>query len=348
MSKNKWMKELSKMEGATDKDYKVFAEENVIKIKAPSVNWIYGKGSGLPFGYGTLLYGPPKAGKSIVTNAYVEGLHQMNPEFMAIKFNTEMREAGQMDSFWNIDHDRYQSYDVNEPELIFDRLTKEILPMVDDGMPLKLIIIDSLQGIQGVKEGNADSVTNHLMGDHALTIGRGLKHILPMIRRKKIALIATAHVRANLNAGPYGPKEQLAAAWATKHNFEYFMSVTKDKSADGKMTLDKEKFENDVTDFKGNKEITGHKIYVKVTESSVGVEGRTGEITLDYKRGIINTHEEIFHLANNLGLVEKPNNKTYIYGGQNYNGKVAFANAIRDNHELAQDILKKVYARDGQ
>lgn len=335
---NKWMKQLSSMEGAVDKEYNPFAEENVLKSTSPSLNWTFGKGSGLPFGYGVILYGPPKSGKSLISNLFAGALHKQDPEAMAMKFNTELREAGQMSDYWGIDQDRYIAYDVNEPELIFDRIKNEIKPMLDEGMPLKLIIIDSLQQIQGVKQGNRESMTHHIMGDKARTIQDGLELILPIIRRHRIALICTAHIRANFDAGMYGPKERMSGGHAQKHYFEYFMEVKKDGSAESKIEDDS------IKDFKGKKEIIGHKIFVKMSESSVGVAGRTGQFTLSYDKGLINTAEEIATLAKTLNLVEMPNNRTYIVGDKKYSSKAEFFQALEQDEELAQSLLKKIYA----
>jgi len=334
---SKWMKELNKMEGAVDKEYDPFAPGNVLRSTSPSLNWTFGKGSGLPFGYGALLYGPPKSGKSLVANLFIGSLHKNDPEAIAIKFNTEMRESGQMEDYWGVDQERYMAYDVNEPAYIFDRIKNEILPMVQDGMPLKLLIIDSLQGIQGVKEMNRESMTNHIMGDHAKTVQDGLKMILPVIRRHKIALICTAHIRGNFEAGMYGPKEKMAGGWAQKHYFEYFVEVKRDGSSASKIEND------DIKDFRGKKEILGHKIYVKMAESSVGVAGRTGQFTLNYTEGLANTEEEIMELSKNLNLIERPNNRTYIVGDQKFNSKDEFVKAIKDQEGLRNQLLDAIY-----
>jgi hypothetical protein len=254
---------------------------------------------------------PPKAGKSVVSDAFVSALHAKDPNAMAMKFDTELREMGHKEYFWNIDESRYPVFNVNEPALIFDRLTKDIFPMVEQGMPLKLVIIDSLQGIQGVKAANADSVTDHQMGDHAMTIQKGLMAIMPFLRRHKISLISTAHVRGNLDAGMYGPKEKMAGGWHQKHSYEYFVKVTRDNSSDGKTDVLGNKLEHDVKDFKGKNERAAHKIYIEMSESSRGVAGRTGQFTFDYNRGIINTEEEIFDLLVYLQSGGNPKSDRY-------------------------------------
>lgn len=346
MGKSKWMKQLNKMEGAVDSEYNFYARENVLQTTSPSLNWIYGKGAGNPYGFGTLLFGKPKTGKSLVANLYIAGVHADNPEYEVVKFDTEMREDGDPDPHWGIDNNRYQAFNVNEPALIFDRITDEFLPMLENGQPLKLIIIDSVAGIQGVKEGDSDSITNHLIGDHALTIGKGLKRILPIIRKHKIAIVCCEHIRGNLDAGRYGPKEKMAGGWAEKHFFEYYVEVKRDGSAEGKMSLAGEKFEGDIKDFKGDKEKTARKMFVKMVDNTKSIAGRTCQLTMAYEGGLINTEEEIFMLAKNLGLVERPNNTTYVMNGKKYNGKGKFIEAIREDKDLQKQLLKAVYDRD--
>jgi hypothetical protein len=346
-AKNRWMKDLQSLDGAVSKEYNPFLRENVIRSNSPSLNWIFGKGAGIPMGYSAIFFGEPKAGKSLISNLFAGALHQQDPEAMVIKFNTEMREEGQMAPYWGIDQSRYIAYNVNQPELIFDRIKKEINDMCEDGMPLRMIIIDSLQGIQGVREGQAESVTQQQIGDSALTIQKGLKSILPMLRKHRIALIATSHVRANLDAGMYGPKLKMAGAWAQKHFFEYFVEVKRDNSKEGKMDAIGKAFVNeDVKDFKGNQERTGHKIYVTMAESSTGVAGRSGEFTLNYTEGLVNIQEEVFNIAKNLGLVEQPNNRTYVVDGKTFTSKADFYNALETDPAMAAQIVEKAYARD--
>ena len=342
---NKWMKQLNKMDGAVDREYDPYLPENVLQTISPSINWIFPKSMGLPLMEFMLLWGPPKAGKSIISDAFVSALHLKDPNAMAMKFDTELREMGHKENFWGIDESRYPAFNVNEPEFIFDRIKKDVIPMVEQGMPLKLIIIDSLQGIQGVKAANADSVTNHQMGDHAMTIQKGLQAIQPLLRRHKIALISTAHIRGNLDAGMYGPKEKMAGGWHQKHSYEYFVKVTRDNSSEGKADALGNKLESEVKDFKGKNERTGHKIYIEMTENSRGVAGRTGQITFDYNKGIVNIEEEIFELAKNLNLVQRPNNRTYSLNGVNFNSKEEFIVAIRDDEGVRNHLLKGIYKK---
>jgi hypothetical protein len=143
----------------------------------------------------------------------------------------------------------------------------------------------------------------------------------------------------------YGPKEKMAGGFHQKHSFEYFVKVTRDNSSEGKKDALGNELTNDVKDFKGKEERTGHKIYVEMTESSRGVAGRSGQFTFDYNKGIVNVEEEIFELAKNLNLVERPNNRTYVLNGVNFSSKEEFITAIRDQEGVRNQLLKQIYSK---
>lgn len=348
MSGNKWTKQLKSYDDAVKYDYDSFAPENCLYTPSPYFNWIFAnKSNGIPTHSSVLLYSEPKAGKSLSIYAMVAEMHKRDPEGIAIYFNTEMRGQLQFGAMPGIDLDRCIIYDTNQPSEIFDRINKDIRALVEDGMPLRIIAIDSLNGIEGIKRSNADSVTSHLMGDHALTIKTGLGMIIPFCKRNGILLIGTAQMTANLDAGSYGPKEKISASWFTRHAFEYYVSLKRAGAADDKIDIEGKTFEDeDIKDARGNKLLNGHKIYAKMEQNSIGQAGRSGVFTIDYNEGIINKHEEIFWLGKNTGIITTPNNRTYEFGGQKWNGKKECAFAIRDNPELANAILEAVKKLD--
>jgi len=206
-----------------------------------------------------------------------------------------------------------------------------------------------LNGIMGTKRGDTDSVANHLMGDQALTLKNGLSKLIPFCKRNGILLIGTAQMAANLDAGSYGPKEKMSASWYTKHAFEYYISLKRAGAAEDKQDIAGKTFEEDeFKDARGNKLLNAHKVYVKMEQSSIGQAGRAGVFTLSYDQGIINQNEEIFWLGKNLGIITTPNNRTYTFAGQSFNGKKECANAIKDDPKLAAAILEEVRRLDNK
>lgn len=347
---NKWLKQLTSYEDSVKYDFDSFAEDNCIFTPSPYFNWVFAnKSNGIPRNSSVLFFSEPKAGKSLSIYSIINEMQKRDPEGIAIYFNTELRGQLQHGIFKDIDRERMVIYDTNDAAEIFDRIENDIKPMVQDGMPLRIIAVDSLTNIQGIKRANAESVTNHLMGDRALTIQVGLGKLIPFCKRNKILLLATEQVRANMDAGSYGPKEKMAASWATKHAFEYFVSLKRAGAAEDKQDIEGKSFEDDdVKDARGNKLLNGHKVYVKMEASSIGQAGRAGIFTLSYDNGIVNQHEEIFWLGKNTGVIQLEGTKMYTYGGKKFNGKKECAQAIRDNPEMAAAIVHDVTILDNK
>jgi hypothetical protein len=344
---NKWLKQLRAYDDAVNPEYDSYAAENCLYTPSPYFNWIFAnKSNGIPKNSSVLFFSEQKAGKSLSIYAMVLEMQRRDPEGIAIVFNTELRGALQGGVFPEIDQDRMIIYDTNLPQEIFDRIENDIKAMVQDGMPLRILAIDSLSNIIGVKRANAESATDHLVGDHALTIQIGLSKLVPFCKRNKILLIATSQMRDKMDASKYESKVKMEASWATKHAFEYFISLKRAGAAEDRADIEGKTFEEDIKDARDNKLLTGHKIYVKMEASSLGPQGRSGVFTMDYEKGIINQHEEIFFLGKSCGIITTPNNRTYNYGGKSYNGKKEMALAIRDDQKLASAILEEIKKLD--
>lgn len=350
---SKWMAKLAKIEGA------VVERKNphnfVIRTHSPSVNFTFGNGWGLPLGYSLVLYGPPKGGKSLLCNSMIGQLHKDDPEAIAVKFNTEMREAGQLGTdemaMWGIDPDRYMGYDVNTPDGIFDVIEHQIAAMCQEGAPIKLIIIDSVNAIQGRRAMNNTSVLDVTIGDMAMTMQEGLKRILAVQRKYGIALILVTQIRGQMDpqAVQRGEKVKMAASFALQHHAEYFCFVEKNETKAGRTALDGSEFKDEsLGDVADRAEKTGHKIRVVMKDSSMGPKGRMGEFTLDYKHGVTNIYEEVFLLGTNRGIIKKPNQLTYTFNGENWKGQQAILDALKQRGDLRDAILSELKQQDRQ
>jgi len=346
---SKWMKALNSYDDAVKFDYDAFAPENVIQSPSPYANWIFAnKSHGLPKGCGLLLFSEPKAGKSLFVMAMIQELHQRDKEAIAIVFNSEMRGAFQSNLFEGIDKSRLVIYDTSRPEEIFDRFADEIEPLLQDGMPLGLVAFDSITMIGGTKA-DGRSVNDHLVGDRALTLSKGWDRVIPILKRRKIAYIGVEQMRMNVDtSNPHAPKEKMAANFKTKHVFEYFVSLKRANAKEDKLDIEGKEFADvEVKDARGNGNVTGHKIYVKMEQSSLGTAGRAAMFTIDYEKGLINKHEEIFLMGYGSKIITREGN-SYIYKDVKIVGRGNFAAKIREDEELAGRILADVQALDGE
>lgn len=343
-----WKKALKALPSAVDFDYDAFAPENCLYTPSPSLNWIFAnKSMGIPKGTGVLLWGDPKGGKSLCIQATIAEMHKRDPEGIALIYSSEMRGFLQDGSIAGVDKDRLVIIDSNRPEVIFDEFENSIGAMLEEGMPLRIVALDSLNSVGGTKALDGKSVNDHLMGDKAITLQRGLEKMLPIVRKNKLVMLATAQARDNFDAGTHGPRKKMAASWAAKHAFEYFIEVRRANASDDKVDLSGQKFEaEDRKDIRGNKEVTGHKIIATMQGNSIGAAGRSAQITFSYKEGIINQHEEIFELAKNLGIIENVGAGSYVLYGQKIRGKVEVAEKIRESLDLQKKLLEDIRKLD--
>jgi hypothetical protein len=366
---NKWTKQLRAYDDAVDYDYDSFAAENCLYSPSPYFNWMMAnKSHGIPMNSGLLLFSEMKAGKSLWIYAMILQMQREDKLKLDMGFkkkdgtkftkddqrhsvvaNTELRGQLQHDVFPEIDKDLMTIWDTKNPVEIFDRVEKDLKPMVQDGMPLGIYGIDSITKIMGVKRDAADSVSDHLIGDHALTVQIGMDKLVPFLKRNKTLFIGTSQVRGNMDAGKYGPKEKMAESWDVKHAFEYFVSFKRAGAAEDKVDIEGKTFEDDIKDARDNKIQTGHKVFYKMEGSSLGPQGRSGVSTLDYNLGLINMHEEIFFLGKNSGIIKtESNNRVFTFNDKKYVGKKECALAIRDNPKMAEEILTLLKAMDAK
>jgi hypothetical protein len=226
--------------------------------------------------------------------------------------------------------------------------------MCVDGFPLKLVILDSLNGVQGRRDMNADTIMTQQMGDRAATLKAGLLRILPIQRRHGFSVVLTSHVTPEMDQleAKRNGKWKMGASVGCQHAAEFFMFVESSQNlADKADLLGKEFIDESVKDLfgkEGKGEVTGMKIKTTMKESSFGVKGRTGQFTFDYATGVINQHEETFLLGSRRGVILRPNQTTYVFKDQSYRGKEAMILALKNSSELQEEVLKELRERDLQ
>jgi hypothetical protein len=355
---------LMKLPGAVIQEEQDRIWDNGVRHPSPSFNWIFGNTNLAPFGSSIILWGGSKSGKSIILNGLIGQLHKDYDDAVAIKYNTEFREKIQTTALqkkiWGIDPKRYAAYETNRPEEIFDVIERDIPALIQKGLNIKLIAIDSISDILGRRQANSDTVEKQQIGDEAQTIKDGLKRIKATIKRYGITLVLVAQERAELDTVEQmrGKKVKMAGASYLKHFAEYFVHVSKDESASGKVDLMGNSLtlnvKGDLTSKDNSKgEQFGHAIKFKMQDSTVGPKGRVGRFTLDYYKGIINTHEEVFLLGVNRNVVKRPNNRTYILEdfpnkgeSATWSSKEDFINAIKENNQVSEAIMQRIRERD--
>lgn len=348
---NKWTDRLKKAEHAVKDMSSPFLRG--CRTPSPSTNFIFGNTHLLPFGYSMLLWGPPGGGKSYLFNSMVGQLHRDYPDAIAVKFDTEFRDQGQMTeemaAAFGVDLNRYIVFQVNKASEVFNYFESEIGDMVASGAPIRLVGMDSVNGIQGRRESDAESIDQHNIGDHAQTLQIGCKMILPVQRRGGISVVMNAHQRAEFDMLEQrrGNKTKAGVSWGVKHHCEYAVYVERDETKLGRSdelgNVLEDANRKDMTEAAQG---TGHKVRVWMQKTSFGDAGRSGAFTLDYKRGIINQHEEVFLLGVRWGIIQRPTAAQYVFGADKFNGKPAMLAALAANPKMQQAVVTALLAEE--
>lgn len=352
MANKNWMQQLHKLEGAitSDKD----PHDTVIRSHSPSLNLAFGRGHGLPYGLTMALGGAPRGGKTLLTLDMAGALHQADSEAIVIRFDTEFRTSAQGTPkdrmrLWGIDPERFLSIETNSPMEIFDTIENDIAAKCQEGMPLRLVIIDSINGIKGRRSMNQDSIETQNIGDEALTLGAGFRRILGVQRKYGFAVILTCQIRAQMDQLEIkrGNKIKLSMPFAVQHYAEYHMSIEKDRNVTGRTDLAGNEFKDETAgDIEDKGDQTGHKIRARMLDNSCGPKGRLASFTINYNKGIINQFEEVFLLGKNRGVIERPNNLTYVFGDKKWTGQPATLEAIKNDQALQNAIMEEVFKQD--
>jgi len=351
MAKN-FLERLLKVEHAVNPQAHFNPHDYVLESPSPSFNFMFGNAHGMAQDSTMMVFGPGKCGKSLIANAMIGQLHKNDPEAYAIKFDSEFREHAQngpkQRKMWGIDDSRYVCHQTNSPKNIFNYISKDVNEMCKDGMPLRLVVIDSLGKILGRRAEETGDIEVQQRGDHALTIQNGLDQILATQKKYRFGLILVCHAKAEQDPLEVqrGNKWRPGIATAGMHYAEYFVLMEPNRTVAGRKDMLENEFKDESrTDMAGNSEQVAHKIRAKMLDSSLGPKKRVAEFTFGYGTGFINTHEEVFVLGVGQGIISKPNNVSYECNGKTFRGKAAMLEALKEP-AMAQYVLKELKRRD--
>lgn len=299
MAINKWMQKL-------ESDFGVVAskmKKNIlppIPSWSPSLNWSTGIGGFQP-GKITCLYGAESSGKSMISAMALIELQRRDPEALAIWFDTEFSFNPTYFQQLGGDLDRLVVRQTNDPTTIFDYIGGELQEQLQDGMPVKAIVLDSVRAIRYPKDVKKSTTDFIVGGTGANYLPSALKLIIPVIAKFNILTFFVQQVSIQLDQmkalrNPY----VLPDGQSLKHACDLMLEVIKLDSKAGIV-------ESGET-ISGAVAQIGHKIRVKVKKNRMGVPARMAQFTLGYGVGVIDVANEIVDLAKSLNVMYHPVN----------------------------------------
>lgn len=297
MSK-KWFSKLSDQWGTLASE---LPEAPIIPTLSPSLNWATDTG-GFTGGKISILFGPESSGKSLLAMMAIAHIHKNDPEAIALWFDSEFSFNAPLFKKVGGDPKRLRVKKTNRPIEIFDFIANEVAAEIQDGMPLKSIVIDSIKSIRFPVEANKKTTEDqHMGGAGSKYLGGAIKLILPVIAENQIFTFFIQQASSEID-----PMKALRNPFvmtegrALKHAADLLLEITKLDTKAGSL-------EEGVTIAGGNQQV-GHKVRIKVKKNRLGVPARVAQFTWHYDDGVINTEQEIFDLGKSLNLIYHPVN----------------------------------------
>lgn len=318
----------------------------VLPSRSPSLNWATGIGGFQP-GKISVLYGPESSGKSLLAMMAIADFQKKDPESIFVWFDSEF--SFNLPLFKKVGGDASRLYlrQTNDPVKIFDYIGGEMLEMLQDGAPIKGLVIDSIKAIRYPKEANMKQTTDQKIGGTGASyLPSALKLILPVIAEYKLLTFFIQQVTMEIDPikalrNPY----VITEGKALKHAADLMLEIVKLDTKNGVI-------ESGET-IHGAPQQVGHKVRIKVKKNRLGAPARCAQFTYHYDYGIIETDVEIFELAKSLGVIFHPKNpetgkeNTQMWQFANYEpirGEANMLAFVKSSAKIQEEILKACYA----
>lgn len=297
---SKWMSKLTADFGAVAENLNTKLPP-VVPTRSPSLNWATAIGGFQP-GKVAVLYGPESSGKSLLAMMAVADEQKKDSEAIFIWFDAEF--SFNLPLFVKIGGDpkRLIVRKSNDPLKIFDYIGGEMLEALQEGAPIRGIVIDSIKAIRYPKEANMKQTTDQKMGGTGASyLPSTLKLVVPVIAEYNLLTFFIQQVTMEIDPmkalrNPY----VITEGRALKHAADIMLEIVKLDTKNGIV-------ESGET-ISGAAQQTGHKVRVKVKKNRLGAPARMAQFTYHYDQGIIDTATEIFELGKSLGVVYHPTN----------------------------------------
>jgi recombination protein RecA len=333
-----WMSRLTKDFGMLASDIKITAPKP-IPAWSPSLNWATTQRGFTP-GKVNIVYGPESAGKSLLAQMAIIELQRRDPEAIAIWFDSEFSFNVTLFEKLGGDSSRLIVRKSNNPILIFDYIGGELLEMLQDGAPVKAIVIDSVKAIRYPKDVRKNTTDQIMGGSGSAYLGSALKLIIPVIAEYKLLTFFVQQVSAQIDPmkamrNPY----VITEGHALKHAADLMLEVTRLDTKNGVI-------EQGDTIAGGTAQL-GHKVRIKVRKNRLGVPARVAQFTFHYEKGITDTGGEVFDLAKALGVLGKKDgcgNSIYFREVKVGRGLDDARTNVSNNKDLQDEILEACYS----
>jgi len=290
---------------------------------------------GFPKGHLVQFAGFEQSGKTLLSLTTIAEWQKQNPDNWAMFIDAELSFESAWAESLGVDTSRLMVYRENKASKIIERLTgvpgkpnkstgevKKVKPGVLDieletgGTGLGVIVLDSVPSmIVPMEESSRPGKANIAL--MARFLPPELKKLSPLLTQTGVLFIAINQLRFRPDV-MYGDPTSSPGGQALKHVCSQMVNLGMINSKDSRIEEDNEQ--------------VGHHIRAKVQKNKKAPPFRGAEIAIKYLEGVVDKNVEARDVGARYGIIERPNNKTWILDDIKYSGKDAIAEALMDEN----------------
>ncbi len=333
-------------------------EVEIISSSSPALDRALAVGG---FARGRLyqLAGKPSAGKSLLSLLLMAQWQRQHPENCCCYLDLEYTYDKEWARKLGVDNNRVLLIKTNDGVKIFTGLcgkpkknqkTGEVkhapglLQMAIDGQwithkvngkevklnlgRLGVVVLDSIAVMQPPQE--KESVVGKMnMAPLPRFLNPELKNLTPLVAKSNVVFVALNHVKEKIGE-MFGNPETTPGGASWKHACTCMLMVAP-LTGEGNVLLDQ------------NEEKYGHKVKVKIEKNKLGPPNKKAEFFIDFNSGVIRKGEELLELGVLYGLIQRPNNRTYIINEEQLTSREKALEYLEQNLISFEEQVRAVY-----
>lgn len=332
-----------------DGDQNVDTEAIAIPTGSPGLDEAIGIG-GIPSGRIIQLAGQESSGKTMLALSIIKNYLDLDPENTALFIDAEFTYDKKWAESQGVDTKRVIVMKTNKAKEIFESLIgvtkknsvtgkisksfKGILEYVKEGADprfkkLGVIVLDSIAVLETPLE-EAAEIGKANMAPVPRFLSTELKKLTPMLADANVAFIAINQVRVDMGK-MFGDPSTSPGGKAFKHACSVMVNMAPIFSAESSI-LDE------------YKQKIGQKVRAKIMKNKVGQPFKTTEYSIIFKKGIVNTEEELLDLGVKYGKIIRPNNVSYEINGEKIKGRDNTIEYLKENKEYTKLLAEQIIA----
>jgi recombination protein RecA len=305
------------------------------------------------------MAGKPSSGKTFMALVAMAEWQSQDPENCCCFIDAEYTYDSDWAAKLGVDNERVLLIKTNEAQKIFEGLvgrpklnkitgkttqTPGLLDMIREGAvitqvvkgkPVKLnlgkmgiIILDSVAAMAAPTEVSSE-VGKMQVAPLSRFLTVELRKLTPAVADSNVCFIAINHVKTQVGV-MFGNPETTPGGAAWKHACSVMLMVAP-MSGSENVLEDK------------NEEKYGHKIRIKVEKNKMGKPFKNAEFFINFTSGVAYKNEQLLDLGCLYGLIERPNNRTYIISGEKLSSREAALEYVAKNESHIESQIRALY-----